>query len=724
MAGKPVKPNQRAPQPAASVQGKVNTQAKTAGSSILRDKPPGAPPSKAPLGAGLRPEAAGSGGKASSGPPKGERAATQNTRGQAGAASSPGIAARRDGMAMCLALAIVLVVIKGRLLPFEVETFGELARWTARLAIVSADDLLLVGILACVCGVVTWLVGRWRPICGLWRAVQFVTFFALAAYAVFAMALFRVTMQPFSIRMLTLVEGPMTMIDSIKPYLTWYWLSALFLVPPAVVAAPWVLRRAWWFRGGGRLSWLPSLGLLVLLAGYVAASHYYIETRWTEPRRWERRIAANPHLAFVMSCVEEFVLKEESWTLMYHGEANEQDFVSRRRENDQPAMNLPGFAPNPRPKNVIVFFVESLGAEYLSLYGSKHRTTPHLEKHVAENGVVFEDFYVTVPYSCKSIVSLSASVYERIDWKLIVERSPQFSVPTITEVLSQQGFRTCYAHSGYWSWRNRSRFFQSRVGDLIDADQLPEKRLSSWGVKDRPMFQATLDWIDADPNKPFFLLAYTLETHHPYATPSEPIDFDVEDEELNSYLNAIRATDENIAWYLDELAKRKLLDDTLIVLTADHGEAFGQHNQRSHNFGVYEPNVHIPLVMIHPSLKDLPRRVSGPREQIDLAPTVLDMLGHKSPGVWQGRNLFRPDDGRPAYFYCVGNFVVLGLRDGRYKYHYYVDSGLEELFDLEADPREQKNLASQHAERCSDYRKRVGGLARYQRRFLAEHGSP
>jgi arylsulfatase A-like enzyme len=634
-------------------------------------------------------------------------------------------AARREWMAMCLALALVLLAIKVRLLPCDVATIGEFARWLARLAVVSADDVLLVGIFAAVCGLVSWLVCRWTVACRAWRAVQFVIFFTLAAYAVLAMALFRVTLQPFNIRMLTLVEGPMTMLDSIKPYLTWYWLSALFLTPPAVLAAPWVLRRFWWFRSGAPLRTAGVAAALGLLAAYVLASHYYVGTRWTDPRRWERRIACNPHLALAYSCLEEFCLKDESWTLVYHGEANEQDFVTRRRPGDQPAVNLEGFAPTPRPKNVVVLLLESVAAEYLPIYGSQHPTTPHLEKLVAEPGaVVFDNFYVTAPYSCKSMVALSASVYERLDWKLVVQHSPEFRIPTVTEVLREHGYRTCYAHSGYWSWRNRDRFLKDRVGDLIDADQIPGPRTSSWGKTDKAMFQATLDWIDADPQTPFFLLAFTIETHHPYATPAEPIAFDVEDKELHSYLNAIRATDEYVAWFLNELEQRKLLDDTLVIITGDNGEAFGQHNQRTHNFGIYDCNVHLPLVMLHPSLKDMPRRARGPREQIDLAPTVLDFLGIKSPGVWQGRNLFRPDDGRPAYFYCVGNYVVLGLRDGAYKYHYYVDSGLEELFNLEVDPKESKNIAAKHPDRCDDYRKRVGGLARYQRRFLAEHGSP
>jgi arylsulfatase A-like enzyme len=672
----------------------------------------------------------------SSRPERGTLQDTPTQRSSLAATLARAAKARRGLLSLTAAFALVVVVIKVRLLPFDVSSLGELARWVLRLAVVCGQDVLFVAGLWLSCALLGRAVLRWPRLHGAWRIVQFAVFYLMAAYAVFALVLFRVTMQPFSIRMLTFVDGPATMQDSVAVYCTWYWVGSMIFVPLAVLLAPWMVGRLAALSrradvaagapaaGSSRLRLAVTLGALGLIAAYFVCSQAYVQARWNEPRRWERRIACNPHLAFLTSCVEE-LLKEESWTAIYHGEANEQDFISRRRPDDaQRTLNLPKLAPSPRPKNVVVFFLESIGAEYLSLYGSKHDTTPHVKKLVADHGVVFDNFYVTVPYSCKSIVSLSASVYERLDWKLIVTDSPEFRVPIITEVLDEQGYRTCYAHSGYWSWRSRDKFLKDRVGTLLDAEQMPDRKISSWGVADKAMFQATLDWIDADPSKPFFLLSYTIETHHPYATPAVPLKFDVQDKELNDYLNAIRATDENIAWFMQELDKRGQLDDTLIVITADHGEAFGQHNQREHNFGVYECNVHIPLVMIHPSLKSLPRHVRSAREQIDVAPTVLDLLGVKSPAVWQGRNLFRPDDGRPTYFFCIGNFVVLGLRDGAYKYHFYVDSGLEELFDIEVDPGEENNLAADHPQRCRDYRKRVGGLARYQRKFLAEQGSP
>jgi arylsulfatase A-like enzyme len=162
-----------------------------------------------------------------------------------------------------------------------------------------------------------------------------------------------------------------------------------------------------------------------------------------------------------------------------------------------------------------------------------------------------------------------------------------------------------------------------------------------------------------------------------------------------------------------------------VAVSADHGESFGQHNQRIHSFSVYEQAVHVPLVLLHPSLRgEQPARVADVAQHIDLAPTFLDALGIEAPADWQGRSLLRrTGEDRRAYFVATGNQVVLGLRDGGYKYHYYLADGREELFNLAADPGEMHNLAGKEGDRCSVYKRKLGGLVSYQRRFLAEHAA-
>jgi arylsulfatase A-like enzyme len=191
---------------------------------------------------------------------------------------------------------------------------------------------------------------------------------------------------------------------------------------------------------------------------------------------------------------------------------------------------------------------------------------------------------------------------------------------------------------------------------------------------------------------------------------------------LARYLDAVRGADAKIAWLYNELEKRGLADSTLIIITGDHGESFGQHNLRTHSFGIYEQAVHVPLVLLHPSLCDAPRHQSQVGRHIDLAPTVLDFLDISVPDAWQGRSLMRGGEDRRAYFLSVGNEVVLGLRDGKFKYHYYVDTLREELFDLESDPREDENLTAAEPSRAREYRSRLGGWVAWQHDFLAKHG--
>jgi arylsulfatase A-like enzyme len=361
---------------------------------------------------------------------------------------------------------------------------------------------------------------------------------------------------------------------------------------------------------------------------------------------------------------------------------------------------------------VFLIVMESVGAEYVQMFGGKHDTMPQLERLAAQQGVVFDNLYIQCPYSCNSLVSLAASIYPRCDGKIIARDNPDIQVPLVNEALSRYGYRSCYLHSGYWSWKHRDKLFgRDPAGPFVN----------SWGVADEQMYRAALDWIDESREQPFFVMAFTIETHHPYVTTKDALRLDPEPS-LNRYLNALRKADESIAWLVQELKRRGLDESTLVVVTSDHGESFGQHGQWTHGFGVYQPQVVVPLVMIHPSLRNMPRRVSEVRQQIDIAPTLLHVLGHASPAEWQGQSLFAPAAQPRAYFFSLGVRFNFGLRDGPYKYHYYINSGVDELFDLASDPEELNNLAESHPELCREYRRRLAGLANYQSRFLAERG--
>lgn len=618
-------------------------------------------------------------------------------------------------------LATVGIIGKGLLLPYHVSTLGECIRWCLRLAVISSPDICFATGLAVVCWSMSRVLRWWPPaVVRVWRWLAVALFALCAIYAVASVPMFKVTKVPFTVRLLSFVGGPEVMLSSATEYFPPGIICLLIVAPLAMAVAPVIAGR----RHPRRILSLfgakatAALCAIIVLGGI--ACERYVAAEWTDPNRWERRIAQSPHWVLLASFVQE-CSKDQPFSQNYSfNEIDDSDF---RRPKPDLAEQPPLIAAERRPKNVVLIVLESVGVEYVGAYGSRFEATPNIDRLTAERGVRFDNVYAQAASSCKSLVALSHSVYPRPDWLLIVRDHPKFDVPGLSQVMATRGYRTCYAHSGYWGWQKRDAFLKARgVDAVIDAGSHPGQEINSWGIDDRTMYRDVLDWIDQDRERPFFAYAYTIETHHPYFPTAERHDFGVKDEELDRFLNALKAADAKVAWFMAELQKRGLADSTLVAITGDHGESFGQHNLRTHSFGIYEQAVHVPLVLVNPCLSELPRQNADVGRHIDVAPTVLDVLNIPAPKEWQGESLFRQVGDERAYFLSVGHEVVLGLRDGDYKYHYYVDTSHEELFDLARDPGENENLAEGEAERVLGYRARLGGWVNYQREFLAKHG--
>lgn len=628
---------------------------------------------------------------------------------------------------LTLALALLLLGVKATLLPGPEGTPVAVLKWCLRLGVVGAADVgfaLALGLLAAGS---LGLVGRFFPR-GLPTALLAVrgAFFLAAGYAVASWALLQATLQPFNLRVLYLVGDWSVLWSSVAEYLSWQRVVGVVAIPVGLVlGCRWLARREKAYPG--RFS--PGLVLLAVWMAWLPvqlAARHYVERRWPSPRIWEHRLSQSPHLVLLGSCWQEWFGKRRFVPVAQGAEG-----PSAAELGLHPAANSPAKAPPwlllRRPKHMVVVLLESVGAEYVAWAGGRYDTMPHLARRIQRQGVVVPQFYVTAPYSCKSLLALCGSVYPRPDWRLVVQDCRQVELPLLPQLLRKRGFRTCFAHSGYWSWRGRDRFLRRHgVEQLIDASTLPGPPLNSWGVPDRQMFQAVLGWMQRHASEPMFVLAYTIQTHHPYARPRRMVRFPVQDQELQSFLNAIRATDEELEHFLAGLESLGLLQDTLVVVTADHGESFGQHDQREHHFALYEPNVRVPLVFLYPGLREaVGKELSGVHSQIDLAPTLLAALGIPQPEPWQGRSILgEPQPQRPVYLVTVSNYAVLGLRQGRWKYHYWVEQGQEELYDLQRDPAERHDLAARHPRLCEQFRRRLAAWVRYQQRFLDRWAGP
>jgi arylsulfatase A-like enzyme len=276
----------------------------------------------------------------------------------------------------------------------------------------------------------------------------------------------------------------------------------------------------------------------------------------------------------------------------------------------------------------------------------------------------------------------------------------------------------------------QERFLQNRGFDeIIDLPELPPGlAVSSWGGEDRVLVDGVLNWIDRERGTPFYAVAWTTQSHHPYEpVPGQPLldffeggELPPDDYDLGRYLNTITEVDRQLGRLFAGLRERGLADETLVVITGDHGEAFGHpHPTWGHGFRVYDENVRIPMMVWNPRLFAGGRRSATVGGHVDVNPTVADLLGIEAPASWEGRSLFAPKRPPRVYFYAANDDYLMGVRESGFKYIYNVSRGREEMFDLVRDPDEQKNVATEHPDRCRALRRRLAAWKDHVGRHLA-----
>ncbi len=206
------------------------------------------------------------------------------------------------------------------------------------------------------------------------------------------------------------------------------------------------------------------------------------------------------------------------------------------------------------------------------------------------------------------------------------------------------------------------------------------------------------EWLDAHKREPFFLFVHFYDPHDPYEPP-EPFASQWRDD---PYAGEVAFVDRCVGQVLDKLRALGLYDDTLIVLTGDHGEMLGEHGELNHGFFIYEGALRVPLIMRPPGGLPAPRRVALPVSLIDIMPTILAQAGAAVPPGVQGLDLSpwlagRGGDGGPRTLYAetvtptryYGASSLLGVIDNGWK---YIETSRPELYDLRADPGEKVNL--------------------------------
>jgi len=344
--------------------------------------------------------------------------------------------------------------------------------------------------------------------------------------------------------------------------------------------------------------------------------------------------------------------------------------------------------------NVLLITIDTLRPDRLSCYDSPYLKTPNIDG-LAQKGVLFSKAFahnpMTLPSHANILLGLTPLVHG-------VHDNANFIVPkeftNLAQWLKGKGYSTG-AFVG--AFPLDSRFGLTPGFDVYDdnyGSQGPND-LTFVERKAGVVVDLSLRWLD-EQKGPWFLWLHCFDPHQPY-DPPEPYRTRFKD---NLYDGEVAYVDAALAKLFGFLREKKLDDRTLTVLTADHGESLGEHGEITHGYFAYNATLHVPLIISGPGLK--PGRVSQNVSHIDIFPTVCDLVGIDKPASLQGRSLTPLVEGknfplRPIYFealtayYNRGWAPLKGYIEGHEK---YMDSPVPELYDIDRDFHEQKNLAT------------------------------
>jgi arylsulfatase len=410
------------------------------------------------------------------------------------------------------------------------------------------------------------------------------------------------------------------------------------------------------------------------------------------------------------------------------------------------------------PPNVILISLDTLRADHVGAYGYPRATTPHLDRF-AETAIVFDRAYSPAPSTLLAHASLLTGLPPETHGLLGIRDSLSSRIPTLAEVLSVAGYRTAaFVNCG---WLDPSFALDRGFSTYDYAHDQTQRQVGGrieFGRNADETNQAVVEWLDEVEGEPFFLFVHYFDVHSdwtrlPYDAPPsyieqwalpQPSGFRSGDGErfasrylvrMNEsgiryseaerryvrslYDAGVAYTDAALGALFDRLESTGQLEDSLVIVVADHGEEFQEHGQVLHD-QVFEEHVRVPLLLRLPAGDERAAGFAGARVPFlvrleDLVPTVLTYLGLDIPAPPQGRDLLpllgaEEPEVRAAYFRTQSG-SQLGIREGRFKLIRKIDPAETLLFDLESDPGEKANVASRHPETVA---RLLTELARHQ----------
>jgi len=362
---------------------------------------------------------------------------------------------------------------------------------------------------------------------------------------------------------------------------------------------------------------------------------------------------------------------------------------------------------------VLLVSVDTLRADRLGAYGYREAETPRLDR-LAREGIRFEQVVSPLPLTLPAHTSLMTAMSTSIHG---VRDNAPFQIPEGATTLAEQLQAAGYDNGAFvGSFVLHSRWGLNRGFDHYD-DAFPYGQPGSIpGQVERraeAVVDAALGWLQQPRDAPFFAWVHLYDPHSPYSAP-EPYASRAGD---RLYDGEVAYTDAQIGRLLDELEAAGLLENTIVVVTADHGEGLGDHGEPGHGMFLYDTTLLVPLIIRLPDQLIAGREVAEQVRLIDVAPTILELAAVALPEAFLGQSLMPFLVGesapRPAYsetFYPRWHFGWQELHALRKDGFKYILAPRPELYDVRSDPAESVDVVDDEPERADELRAEVEEL--------------
>lgn len=379
-----------------------------------------------------------------------------------------------------------------------------------------------------------------------------------------------------------------------------------------------------------------------------------------------------------------------------------------------------------QPRNVVLISIDSLRADHLGCYGYHRATSPVLDRLAAE-GVRFATAYTVSPWTLPSHATMLTGRYPLSHGAVTANQRISSATPTLATIFKRAGYVT----AGFVSYEFLRRRYGFNVGFdhfddfTTDLDTEAEERTARTG----PLLNAQIiPWIEAQ-DRPFFLFIHYFDVHWDYDPPppfDTMFDPDYTGPDVRPFLNnpaihlgmpkrhlehfialydgEIRFTDQIVGDIMTTMDRLGIGRDTLLIVTADHGDEFFEHGNTGHTKSLYDEVMKVPLIVRWPRGLAGGRVVTPPVSLVDLAPTVYDLAGLPAPEGLEGQSLvpLLLGKGRRTtliFGHLMGHKRLYNwamVRQGNDKYLHHLRMPHAELYDLTADPGEQSNRLGDH----------------------------